>query len=105
MHKTLKIVLVVYLCVLFVLALLPLTGYYAALGTLPVMGAFLYRRLILEQREPTAIVSRGIFVLASAVFLIGFAGNMACTLYTTWRMREFRENIETEKKRIYGQIQ
>lgn len=90
---------------LFVLALLPLTGYYAALGALPVIGAFLYRRLILEQREPAAIVGRGIFVLASSVFLIGFAGNMACTLYTTWRMREFRENIETEKKRIYGQIQ
>ena len=105
MQKTLKILLVVYLCVLFVLALLPLTGYYAALGALPVIGAFLYRRLILEQREPAAIVGRGIFVLASSVFLIGFAGNMACTLYTTWRMREFRENIETEKRRIYGQIQ
>jgi hypothetical protein len=96
---------VVYLCLLFVLALMPLTGYYAALGTLPVIGAYLYRRLILEQRGGAAVVGRGIFVFASSIFLIGFVANMACTLYTTWRMREFRENIETEKKRIYGQIQ
>lgn len=105
MQKTLKILLVVYLCVLLVLALLPLTGYYAALFSLPVIGVYLYRRLILEQGEPSAIVGRGVFVLASTVFLIGFAGNLACTLYTTWCMREFRENLETEKKRIYGQIQ
>ncbi|GEM_PF-6497519 len=105
MQRILKILLAVYLLVLFVLALLPLTGYYAALGALPVLAAYLYRRLILENKEPSAIVGRSMFVLASAVFLIGFAGNMACTLYTTWRMREFRENIETEKKRIYGQIQ
>ncbi len=104
MRKTLKILLAAYLLVLLLLALLPLTGYYAALGALPVLGSYLYRRLILENKEPSAVVGPGMFVLASVVFLIGFAGNMACTLYTTWRMREFRENIETEKKRIYGQI-
>lgn len=105
MHKALKILLGIYLLVLFILALMPLTGYYAALGALPVIGAFLYRRVILEQQKDSAIVGRGMFLVASAVFLIGFVGNMACTLYTTWRMREFRENIEIEKKRIYGQIQ
>lgn len=45
------------------------------------------------------------FVLASAVFLIGFAGNMACTLYTTWRMREFRENLKKTKKKPLRSIQ
>lgn len=105
MHKTFKIFLLLYLLVLLILALMPLTGYYAALGTLPVIGVYLYRRVILEERETGRVIGHGVFTFACAVFLVGFAGNMMCTLYTTWRMREFREGIEGEKKKIYGQIQ
>jgi len=100
----LKIPLVFYLVVLFFLALMPLTGYYAALAALPVMAVFLYRRYILETEPAGVLVTRSIFLFALCVFLIGFAGNFLCTLYTTYRMSEFRGQIDIQKKRIYGDL-
>ena len=99
----LKTLLVIYLIVLLVLSFLPLTGYYAALGSLPVLGLYLYRRVILENAGENHIVTRGVFLLAAAVFLFGFVLNLFCTLYTTYRMAEFRAGIEDQKKKIYGE--
>ncbi|HRP70141.1 MAG TPA: hypothetical protein PLY93_11465 [Turneriella sp.] len=104
MKRTLKIILVLYLIILFVLSLLPLTGYYAALGVLPVLSYYLYRKIILKEKNSESIVTRGVFLLACVVFLLGFVLNMFCTLYTTYRMAEFRSTIEEQKKEIYTDI-
>lgn len=104
MKTTLKILLIVYLSVMLILSFTPLTGYYAALGSLPVLGIYLYRKLILESEVPETIVTRNIFLFACLVFLFGFVMNLFCTLYTTWRMAEFRSGIEEQKKRIYSDL-
>lgn len=105
MRRTLRVLLVVYLLVLFVLAILPLTGYYAAAGALPVAGYYLYRKMHQRESASESVVTRGIFLLAALVFLIGFALNLFCTLYTTWRMAEFKKHVESDKKRIYQGLQ
>lgn len=105
MKTTLKILLIVYLAVMLILSFTPLTGYYAALGSLPVLGVYLYRKLILEREISDTIVTRNIFLFACVVFLFGFVMNLFCTLYTTWRMAEFRSGIEEQKKRIYGELE
>lgn len=105
MKKSIRIALVIYLVILLILALLPLTGYYAAVGALPVIGFFLYRAVILEERSAHEIVTRGVFLLACVVFLLGFALNLFCTLYTTYRTKQFRDNIENDRKAIYGELQ
>lgn len=102
MKTALKILLVVYLIVLLVLSLSPLTGYYAALGSLPVLALYLYRRVVLENTDEAPVLTRPVFLLAGAVFLSGFVLNLFCTLYTTCRMSEFRSGIEEQKKRIYS---
>lgn len=105
MKTTLKILLIVYLSIMLILSFTPLTGYYAALGSLPVLGIYLYRKLILERDEPAAIVTRNVFLFACVVFLFGFVMNLFCTLYTTWRMAEFRSGIEEQKKKIYADLE
>lgn len=104
MKTALKVLLVLYLVVLLVLSFLPLTGYYAALGALPVLGLYLYRRIILESGEESPVLTRRVFLLACVVFVFGFVLNLFCTLYTTYRMTEFRVGIEEQKKKIYGEI-
>ncbi|MFZ5627699.1 MAG: hypothetical protein ACOY5B_01120 [Spirochaetota bacterium] len=104
MKSALRTSLLVYLGVLLVLAFLPLTGYYAAALALPVMAVYLYRRYIVEQPAEGSLVSRGIFLFAALVFLCGFALNLFCTLYTTYRMAEFRHGIEQGKKKIYSEL-
>lgn len=101
MQRLLKILLIVYLVLLLVLSFLPLTGYYAALGSIPVLGLYLYRSIILQSEPEKPIVTRGIFLLACVVFLFGFVLNLFCTLYTTYRMAEFKQGIEEQKKKIY----
>jgi hypothetical protein len=101
--KILKILLIVYLVVLLVLAFLPLTGYYAALGSLPVLGLYLYRRIIIEQSAEDSILTRPVFLLACLVFVFGFVLNLFCTFYTAYRMSGFRGEIEEQKKRIYDE--
>lgn len=105
MKTTLKILLIVYLSVLLILSFTPLTGYYAALGSIPVLAIYLYRKLILEREVPEAIVTRNVFLFACVVFLFGFVMNMFCTLYTAWRMAEFRSGIEEQKKKIYSELE
>jgi len=102
MKMSLKILLVTYLVILLILSFLPLTGYYAALGSVPVLAIYLYRRLILQQTAENPPVTRNVFLLACAVFLFGFVMNLFCTLYTTYRMAEFKSGIEADKKRIYS---
>jgi len=102
--KALKISLVVYLVILLVLAFLPLTGYYAALGCIPVLGFYLYRKIILEEKNESPVLTRGVFLFACVVFLFGFVLNLFCTLYTTYRMAEFRSTIDAQKKQIYGNM-
>ena len=104
MKPTLRTALVIYLSILLILAFMPLTGYYAAALALPVIGVYLYRRLIVENASPGDIVSRGMFLFACVVFLCGFVLNLFCTLYTTYRMAEFRQGIESDKKKIYGEL-
>lgn len=104
MKSTLRTLLVVYLCVLLVLSLLPLTGYYAAALALPVIGTYLYRRYIVEQPAEGSVISRGMFLFAALVFLCGFALNLFCTLYTTYRMAEFRHGIDERKQKIYSEL-
>lgn len=104
MKSALRTSLLVYLGVLLVLAFLPLTGYYAAALALPVMAVYLYRRYIVEQPAEGSLVSRGIFLFAALVFLCGFALNLFCTLYTTYRMADFRQGIEQGKKKIYSEL-
>jgi hypothetical protein len=104
MKILLKVLLIVYLSVLLVLAFLPLTGYYAALGAVPVIGVYLYRKIILE-REESGLVTRNIFIFAGVVFLLGFVLNLFCTLYTTYRMAEFRSDINAQKKKIHAEPQ
>lgn len=104
MRRTLRILLVIYLVVLLLLAMLPLTGYYAAAGALPVAVYYLYRRLRANDATTKSIVTRGIFLLATFVFLIGFALNFFCTVYTAWRMGEFKKHIESDKNRIYQKL-
>jgi len=99
--KTGKVLLIFYLAILLILSFLPLTGYYAALGALPVLAIYLYRKIILEEESQGRIVTRGIFLFAGVVFLFGFVLNMFCTLYTTYRMAEFRSAIEEQKKNFY----
>lgn len=98
-----KTLLIIYLVVLLVLSFLPLTGYYAALGSLPVLGFYLYRQFILEREGETPVLTRSIFLLACVVFVCGFVLNLFCTLYTTYRMSEFKSGIEEQKKKIYGE--
>ncbi len=105
LKRTLRIALIVYLVILLMLALLPLTGYWAALLALPVIGFFLYRAIILEERSAHEVVTRGVFLLACAVFLLGFALNLFCTLYTTYRSKQFRDKIADDRKQIYGELQ
>lgn len=104
MRSASRVLLVVYLVVLLVLALMPLTGYYAAALALPVIAVYIYRRYVVEQPAEGSVVSRGVFLLASLVFLCGFALNLFCTLYTTYRMAEFRQGIDQEKKKIYSEL-
>jgi predicted membrane protein len=104
MKSALRTALIIYLTVLLLLAFLPLTGYYAAALALPVMAVYLYRRYIVEQATENSVVSRGIFLFAAIVFLCGFALNMFCTLYTTYRMAEFRQKVEQSKKKIYSEL-
>ena len=103
MKILLRILVILYLVVLLVLAFLPLTGYYAALGSIPVLGIYLYRRIIIENSSEEGVITRGVFLLACVVFLFGFVLNLFCTLYTTYRMSEFRSGIEEQKKRIYSE--
>jgi len=105
MKSGLRVLLVIYLVVLLVLAFMPLTGYYAAALALPVIAAYVYRRYVVEQPAEGSLVSRGVFLLASLVFLCGFALNLFCTLYTTYRMAEFRQNIQQRKTKIYTELQ
>lgn len=98
-----KTLLIIYLAVLLVLSFLPLTGYYAALGALPVLCLYLYRRFILESEAEAPVLTRGVFLLAFVVFVFGFVLNLFCTLYTTYRMAEFKSGIEEQKKKIYGE--
>lgn len=103
MNSALRALLVIYLAIIFVLALLPLTGYYAAALALPVMAIYLYRRY----RPPQAangVVNRGIFLFSVIVFVCGFVLNLFCTLYTTYRMVDFRGVIERDKKKIYSEL-
>ncbi len=104
MKKVLRIALYIYLVILLVLALLPLTGYYAAFAALPVVGYVLYRVFILEDKTPHEIVTRSAFLLATLVFLLGFALNMFCTLYTAYRTKQFRDGIEADRKAIYQEL-
>ncbi len=104
MKSALRSLLIVYLSLLLVLALLPLTGYYAAALALPVMGVYLYRLFFKKRATEGSVVSRGIFLFAALVFLCGFALNLFCTLYTAYRMAEFRHGIEQEKKKIYSEL-
>ncbi|GAB4435471.1 MAG: hypothetical protein OHK0011_18650 [Turneriella sp.] len=104
MKSALRASLLVYLGVLLILAFLPLTGYYAAALALPVMAVYLYRRYIVEQETENSVVSRGIFLFAVLVFLCGFALNLFCTLYTTYRMAEFRQGVEQQKRKIYSEL-
>ena len=104
MKSPLRVLLIVYLAVLLVLALLPLTGYYAAALALPVMAVYLYRRFIVEQATDGSVVTRGIFLFAALVFLCGFALNLFCTLYTTYRMADFRQGIEQGEQKIYSEL-
>jgi hypothetical protein len=104
LKRTLRIALYIYLAILLVLALLPLTGYYAAFAALPVVGYVLYRVFILEDKTPHEIVTRGTFLLACLVFLLGFALNMFCTLYTAYRSKQFRDSIEHDRKAIYQDL-
>jgi hypothetical protein len=104
LKKTLRVALFVYLIILLVLALLPLTGYYAAFAALPVVGYVLYRVFILEDKTPHEVVTRGAFLLASLVFMLGFALNMFCTLYTAYRTKQFRDSIEADRKAIYQEL-
>jgi hypothetical protein len=99
----LKILLVLYLVILLVLAFLPLTGYYAGLGSLPVIALYLYRKIILERGAEGGVLTRPVFLLACVVFVFGFVLNLFCTLYTTYKMTEFRVGIEEQKKKIYGE--
>lgn len=103
MKKTLKILLIVFLAVMLVLAFLPLTGYYAGLGALPVIGLYLYRMIVQKQENAGTILTRRVFLFACAVFLFGFVLNLFCSVYTTFRMVGFRWDIEEQKKRIYGE--
>ncbi len=104
MNNVYRVLLFVYLIILLILAFLPLTGYWAALGTLPILGVYLYRRLILETQDG-AVVTRRVFLFAFFVFLCGFVLNLFCTMYTTCRMREFRQEIEKSKVRIGIELQ
>lgn len=104
MKATLRTLLVIYLCVLLLLSLLPLTGYYAAALALPVMAIYLYRRYIIEQPAAGSIISRGMFLFAALVFLCGFALNLFCTLYTAYRMADFRHGIDERKQKIYSEL-
>lgn len=104
MKSALRTLLIVYLLVLLVLAFMPLTGYYAAAGALPVIGIYIYRRAIARQGDLEGTVTRGLFLLALLVFLCGFVLNLFCTVYTTYRMYEFRQGIENDKKKIYHEL-
>jgi hypothetical protein len=50
-------------------------------------------------------VTRNIFIFAGVVFLLGFVLNLFCTLYTTYRMAEFRSDINAQKKKIHAEPQ
>lgn len=104
MNSVYRVLLFIYLIALLILAFLPLTGYWAALGTLPILGVYLYRRLILETQDGV-VVTRRIFLFAVFVFLCGFVLNLFCTMYTTCRMREFHQEIEKSKARIGKELQ
>ncbi|MCS6971558.1 MAG: hypothetical protein N2Z22_06715 [Turneriella sp.] len=102
MISVLRGLVVFYLLILLVLSLLPLTGYYAAVGALPVIAGYLYPHLT---GKTQGWIRRGTFLLALLVVLLGFALNFFCTIYTAWRMAEFRKNLDSDKKRISQEVE
>ena len=104
MKQTFKIFLVIYLILALLLSLLPLTGAYGAIMASPVVGFFLFKKLILAEKSESELISRRIFLFASLIILFGFVFNVFCSTYTTWRQSELREVIINEKDRIQKSI-
>ena len=104
MKPILRVILYVYLIIALLLSVLPLMGVYGAIMASPVIGFFLFKKIILAEKSEHELVSRRMFLFASLIILFGFIFNMFCSTYTTCRQTEFREIITNEKDRIQKSI-